>query len=127
MNFMDYPWDPYKYMFTTDQATRMQTAMLNSPYRNQLGTHGLCSSALGLNDLNLNNAISIYPNPANAELNLNGTLNEIDKVSIRNLFGQVLIETKNQNSIDVSSLSNGVYIITITQGHLKQTRKFVKQ
>jgi hypothetical protein len=127
MNFMDYPWDPYKYMFTTDQATRMQTAMLNSPYRNQLGTHGLCSASLGLNDVNLNNAISIYPNPANAELNLNGTLNEIDEVSIRNLFGQVLIETKNQNSIDVSGLSNGVYIITITQGHLKQTRKFVKQ
>lgn len=45
MNFMDYPNDNAKYMYTTDQATRMQTAMLNSPYRKFLGTHNLCSVA----------------------------------------------------------------------------------
>jgi hypothetical protein len=43
MNFMDYTDDLAMYMFTEDQRTRLQTAMLNSPYRNQLGTHGLCS------------------------------------------------------------------------------------
>lgn len=43
MNFMDYTNDPAKYMFTTDQADRIQTAMANSPYRKFLGTHNLCS------------------------------------------------------------------------------------
>ncbi len=43
MNFMDYTNDNAKYMFTTDQAIRMQTAMLNSPYRKFLCTHNLCS------------------------------------------------------------------------------------
>ncbi|HQQ93802.1 MAG TPA: M43 family zinc metalloprotease, partial [Bacteroidia bacterium] len=43
MNFMDYTNDPVKYMFTPDQATRIQTAMQFSPYRNQLGTHNLCT------------------------------------------------------------------------------------
>ncbi|NDC32035.1 MAG: hypothetical protein EBZ58_14130, partial [Bacteroidetes bacterium] len=43
MNFMDYSRDPYKYMFTSDQTARMQTAMINSPFRNQLGNHNLCS------------------------------------------------------------------------------------
>lgn len=43
MNFMDYTNDPAKYMFTTDQANRIQTAMANSPYRKFLGTHNLCS------------------------------------------------------------------------------------
>lgn len=43
MNFMDYTDDLAMYMFTNDQRTRLQTAMMNSPYRNQLGTHGLCS------------------------------------------------------------------------------------
>jgi hypothetical protein len=43
MNFMDYTNDNAKYMFTTDQADRVQTAMANSPYRKFLGTHNLCS------------------------------------------------------------------------------------
>jgi hypothetical protein len=45
MNFMDYTDDPAKYMFTTDQATRIQAAMASSPYRKFLGTHNLCSVA----------------------------------------------------------------------------------
>lgn len=127
MNFMDYPWDPYKYMFTTDQATRMQTAMLNSPYRNQLGTHGLCSAPLGLNNLNLNDNISIYPNPAKTELNINVSQNDINELSISNLFGQVLIISQNQNRIDISNLTNGIYIITIKKGQNKYTKKFIKE
>ena len=125
MNFMDYPWDPYKYMFTTDQATRMQTAMLNSPYRNQLGTHGLCSAPLGLN--NLNDNISIYPNPAKTELNINVSPNNINELSISNLFGQVLIISQNQNRIDISNLTKGIYILAITQGQNKYTKKFIKE
>jgi hypothetical protein len=43
MNFMDYTNDDAKYMYTADQALRIQTAMANSPYRKFLGTHNLCS------------------------------------------------------------------------------------
>jgi hypothetical protein len=127
MNFMDYSRDPYKYMFTPDQATRMQTAMLNSPYRNQLGTHGLCSAPLAINDLNLNDNISIYPNPAKTELNLNVSQNDINELSISNLLGQVLIKSQNQNRIDISNLTNGIYILAITQGQNKYTKKFIKE
>ena len=50
MNFMDYTNDPIKYMFTTDQQSRIATAMANSPYRKFLGTHNLCSvNALAAN------------------------------------------------------------------------------
>jgi hypothetical protein len=127
MNFMDYPWDPYKYMFTTDQTIRMRTAMINSPFRNQLGTHNLCSVPLGLKDININIKITIYPNPAKTELNLNVSPNNIDEASISNLLGQVLIKTKNQNRIDISNLPNGIYIITISRGQLNQTQKFIKE
>lgn len=43
MNFMDYVDDRSKYMFTPDQAERIQTTMQNAPYRKFLGTHNLCS------------------------------------------------------------------------------------
>lgn len=43
MNFMDYTNDDAKYMYTPDQALRIQTAMANSPYRKFLGTHNLCT------------------------------------------------------------------------------------
>jgi hypothetical protein len=127
MNFMDYPWDPYKYMFTTDQATRMQTAMLNSPNRNQLGTHGLCSAPIGLTEVNFKNNFSIYPNPAKTELNLNVSQNDINELSISNLLGQVLMNVKNKNSIDISNLTKGIYLVTITQGQNIYTKKFIKE
>jgi len=70
MNFMDYSADPAKYMFTYDQAIRMQTAMLNSPFRNQLGTHGLCAAVLGIYNEGNNipegyELMQNYPNPFN--------------------------------------------------------------
>jgi hypothetical protein len=127
MNFMDYSRDPYKYMFTTDQTIRMQTAIINSPFRNQLGNHNLCSVPLGLNDLNFNNTISIYPNPAKTELNLNAAPNDLDVVSISNLIGQIIIKSQNQNRIDISNLPNGIYIITISRGQFNQIQKFIKE
>lgn len=45
MNYMDYVDDACMYLFTTNQKTRMQTAMTNGTYRKLLGTHGLCSSS----------------------------------------------------------------------------------
>jgi hypothetical protein len=127
MNFMDYSMDPYKYMFTTDQNARMRTAMLNSPFRNQLGTHNLCNAFLGLNDLNLDSKIFVYPNPAKTYLNFNVSQSNVDEVSISNLLGKVLLEAKNQHYIDVSNLSNGIYILTIKEGHNKYTHKFIKE
>lgn len=127
MNFMDYTRGPSVYMFTTDQRTRAHTAMQNSPFRNQLGTHGLCSAATGIHHETYKNNISIYPNPAKTQLILNISQNDIDEVAIINLLGQVVINIKNNNTIDISGLTNGIYIVLVTQGQDKYTQKFIKE
>jgi hypothetical protein len=124
MNFMDYPWDPYKYMFTYDQTARMRTAMINSPFRNQLGTHTLCLDPLGHVDSNI--FVSIFPNPATTELNLNLPYSNENDLSICNLLGQVLITAKNKSRIDIAHLTNGIYILTVIQGQNMYTKKFIK-
>jgi len=126
MNFMDYSRGQSVYMFTTDQKTRAHTAMQNSPFRNQLGTHGLCSATTGLNDETFNSTISIYPNPSNSIIHIRNLQNDIYKIYISNLMGQVLIQT-DKNAIDVSNLANGIYILTIKEGQNHHALRFIKE
>lgn len=127
MNFMDYTRGPSVYMFTTDQRTRAQTAMLNSPFRNQLGTHGLCSETTDLIKTNLKNALSVYPNPAKNHLNLDVSETEPKEILIIDLFGQVLIATKNTHVVDISCLAQGVYFVTVSTGQQTYAQTFIKE
>jgi hypothetical protein len=46
MNIMDESYDDCRWMFTSDQVIRMQTAMSQCPFRANLGSHGLCSGTV---------------------------------------------------------------------------------
>jgi hypothetical protein len=72
-------------------------------------------------------SFEFYPNPAKTELTLNIHSNDEYEISISNLLGQVLIKNQNLNYIDISSLTNGIYIMTITQEQNKYTQKFIKE
>ncbi len=72
-----------------------------------------------------------FPNPCNDELNI--VLNEFDGnkaiFTITNMMGKVLLSgtlQKNQNTIDVSALSNGYYLIEVEVENHKTINKFVK-
>lgn len=74
--------------------------------------------AMGLNGYSLNNAIKIYPNPANDILNVD--LNGLDKtemtIEIRNMLGQLVYETHALNQhlvINTGSIAPGVYSVHI--------------
>jgi hypothetical protein len=67
---------------------------------------------LGTSDVNATQ-MSIYPNPANDVLNVSLKNTEIQSVSVSNLSGQVVATAKSANSINVSALPAGVYVVKV--------------
>jgi poly(beta-D-mannuronate) lyase len=61
--------------------------------------------------------ISLYPNPANNQLNLRNFNDKVSKIEIYNLLGKKLISTKFENSnqtINTSKLANGMYLVKLS-------------
>lgn len=61
------------------------------------------------------NELSVYPNPANNVLNI-ANAEGIDKVEISNILGQSVMKldiTENNQSVNISSLKKGVYIVSL--------------
>ena len=94
---------------------------------NFFNAHTLCNITVGVEEQTIRPTNKIYPNPARTELYLSISQTDKSEVSVSNLIGQVLIKTQNLNVIDISNLPNGIYMITITQGQIKQTQKFIKE
>ena len=69
--------------------------------------------------------IVVYPNPTLTTLTINDNKNY--DLKIFNTLGQVLLQINDTNTIDVSSLPDGVYLINITDGIKSLTKRFIKQ
>ncbi|WP_179321255.1 T9SS type A sorting domain-containing protein [Winogradskyella helgolandensis] len=89
----------------------------------QTGFSTNCS--LSVNDFNLN-SISLHPNPTSSILNIEMTKN-IKQATVYSLLGKEVLKIRNKQ-IDVSRLSNGVFLIKIEDenGNVS-TKRFVKQ
>ena len=85
---------------------------------------GLDCATAAVEDENLM-TISIYPNPVNDKLYIQGLLNPT-KISVYNVLGKEVLLVKNTNNINVAKLPSGVYIIRISDGVGQTNRKFIK-
>ena len=81
--------------------------------------------ALSLGDNAFELDVTIYPNPTDNYLFIEGNKNPIS-ISIYNLLGAEVIAKSNTDKINVSELSNEVYIIRISDGIGQTDRKFIK-
>ena len=72
-------------------------------------------------------SLKIYPNPANDFLQIEMVnLNQKDYLfTITDLTGRTLIQTKNEKRINVSKLSAGIYLGTMTVEDQKVTKKII--
>lgn len=62
-------------------------------------------------------ALSVYPNPATDVININMGSNKIaQSIEIVNLAGQSVFKTKAVETLDVSFLASGVYVLRVKDG-----------
>lgn len=77
--------------------------------------------------------LSIFPNPANNQLNINVTgVKNKAQVDVYNVIGSKVktltnVDFSSNQTIDISSLADGQYILKITSSNTVLSRKFFKQ
>jgi len=89
------------------------------------GTTGV--EDLGLSLFNIN----VYPNPTSGILNFKSEMNQVLQIGIFNNYGQIVYSSAvlNDNSIDISRLSTGIYFVKLTDenGNILLSRKILKE
>lgn len=82
---------------------------------------------LGVNNFE-SNEVSMYPNPANNSFKIRAA-NTIDRITIYNSLGQkiqIVSPNKSNETIDVSSFKNGLYLIQVESQGKSVTSKLIK-
>lgn len=70
---------------------------------------------------------TVYPNPAKDDLFIFGTDEQVTEIRITDLSGKVILTEMNYtDSIDISALQNGVYILGIVQHGVRNSARFIK-
>ena len=86
------------------------------------------ANGVTINEFDLQRNISIYPNPTSNEISISGVEGNIDEVYIYNKLGQRVIHEMNPgNTINVSRLPKGLYIVEVVwNGHCVREKLIVQ-
>ena len=69
----------------------------------------------------------VFPNPSSDYIEIMNMNNrQIEKLELFNILGNKVLETKNKNQINISNLSNGIYILKISSEELSLTKRIIK-
>jgi len=92
---------------------------------NFVETQAECNATLSVDSF-ITSEFKLYPNPATSVLHIDANM-ELSKITIYNLQGQKLSESTS-NSVNVESLSNGLYLLEIENTNKDVfTKRFIKQ
>jgi len=118
-NFMSYNPEACQNLFTQEQVGIMR-AMLEGP-RSGLILQQTTSTI----SEELAQAINLYPNPTNGVLNIQVAGYELTDftVEVQNLMGQNVLTIPAQNSIDISNLAAGIYLVGLKNKTIQAVEK----
>jgi hypothetical protein len=116
---------------TRDQAVNINSAIDNLvwnvlPSIKSWPSFDLFTNTTGINDHSTtNNAITIYPNPTNSQINFSIQTN----VQLTNAIGQIVADKKYVNSLDLTDQPAGIYFVVLKngKGQVLNRSKIVKQ
>ena len=92
------------------------------PDLKELWEQGEDAPFVSVQEIHSNNQIMAYPNPVRDALYLS---QEVDEIRIYSLLGQQMINASNTQSVNVSGLPKGVYILSIVKNHQVSSQKIV--
>ncbi|MDV7186449.1 T9SS type A sorting domain-containing protein [Lutibacter sp. TH_r2] len=80
-----------------------------------------------IEDNELSKSFNVYPNPANGVLFIKSNQFAVSNVAIFNVMGQKVLEQQEleNNQLDVSSISKGMYILKVTSDSKSFTKKII--
>ena len=92
------------------------------------GGNNCIDPLMGVENISEDNSITLYPNPTSKDVNISSE-NIINSIEVFNSIGQRVYQTKvnsKSKSINISSLSKGVYIIVANtdKGYIR--KKLIK-
>lgn len=81
--------------------------------------------SLGVDNVN-STSFSMYPNPANGStVTITSASNNAKDVKVYSIIGKQVINTTITNTLDVSGLQSGIYVVQITENGKSATKKLV--
>jgi len=85
-------------------------------------------TVLGIEDDFFDKQLTMYPNPTKNNLYINTDLSEEINIKIYTILGEILLEEKiiNTTIINTESFKNGLYLVEISSGNKKITKKLIK-
>jgi len=83
-------------------------------------------STLGIDEVTVLDTVSLYPNPSSAVFHIKG-LQETSQIKIYDINGRTILTTSitNNQSVDVSNLSKGMYLVNISNPKGQTTKKLI--
>ncbi len=90
------------------------------------------TEVLGVDDQAINNAVSVFPNPAVNEINISNSGINLETAEIYNIQGRLmqtvdLSSMGTQETISIASYASGVYLVKISGENGSATKRFVKK
>lgn len=117
-------YDIYVELWTANWGTKLGSSLSSKLTIAATGT-------LGVDDVSLDKGFVLYPNPVSNILSFKNANNlTVKSLKITNVLGNTVYSNVNSeglNTIDVSKLSSGIYILSIVSENGTQQFKFIKK